>query len=115
LGETSADELALKSGDESDKLDIVRTSNLSESYDKEKQMAAEVANYERKVIDEYHKLDLYRAKDKPRAKITFNDLTLTENLNYIKHNLKDSNEAMELFQTTRKKFGNSPEIAASLV
>lgn len=90
LGETSADELALKSGEDSDKIDVLRPSTLAQSYDSEKQMAAEVALYERKIVDEYHNLDLYRAKGKSRGKISFKDLSLSENLNYIKHNLKDS-------------------------
>ncbi len=53
-------------------------------------MAADVAMYEKKIVDQYHKLDVYRAKGKERSKISFNDLTLVENLNYIKHNLKNS-------------------------
>jgi hypothetical protein len=56
-------------------------------------MAAEIERYEKQVIDNYHKLDVYRAKGKERSKISFNDLTLQENLNYIKFNLKNTEEA----------------------
>jgi len=45
LGETSADEIALKSGEDSagGSIDIIRTSRLSKSFDEEGQMAAEIA------------------------------------------------------------------------
>jgi hypothetical protein len=38
-------------------------------------------------------MDVYRAKGKSKNKISFADLTLHENLNYIKYTLKDSDEA----------------------
>jgi hypothetical protein len=100
LGETSADELAVKSGGEEARIDIYRTSNITKSYEDEKKMAAEIAQYEKTIVDQYHKLDLYRAKGKQRSKISFNDLTLPENLNYIKYNLKNSDEAFNLFEIT---------------
>lgn len=56
-------------------------------------MAADIELYEKKVVDEYHKLDLYRTKGKTWRKISFNDLTLQENLNYVKFNLKNADEA----------------------
>ena len=116
LGETSADELALKSGEDSDKrVDIVRASGLAQSYEDEQRLAAQVAQYEKEIIDKYHKLDLYRAKGKPRAKISFNDMTLVENLSYIKHNLQTSEQAFELFKITQVKYESNPEIAASIV
>lgn len=42
-------------------------------------------------------MDVYRAKDISRNKISFADLTIQENLNYIKYTLKNSEEAFELF------------------
>ena len=61
-------------------------------------------------------LDLYRAKGKTKSKISFNDMTLEENLNYIKYTLKDSDEAFKLFEITRDTFGSlTPEIPAALV
>jgi hypothetical protein len=78
-------------------------------------MAAEVAQYEQKIIDEYHKLDVYRAKGKERSKISFNDLTVQENLNYIKYNLKNSEEAFKMFEITQRKYQQNPEIPASIV
>jgi 3-oxoacyl-[acyl-carrier-protein] synthase III len=42
-------------------------------------------------------------------------LTLPENLNYIKYNLKNSDEAFELFKITSLKFESSPEIPASII
>ena len=118
MGETSADELALKSGEDSDKakgIDILRSSPLTQSYENEKQLAADVALYEKEIIDKFHKLDVYRAKNKSRSKISFTDLTLTENLNYIKYNLKNSDEAFELFKITQDKYSNNPELAASII
>jgi len=56
-------------------------------------MAAEIEKYEKQVIEQYHKLDVYRAKGKEKNKISFNDLSLQENLNYIKFNLKNTEEA----------------------
>lgn len=78
-------------------------------------MAADIELYEKKIVDQYHKLDLYRSKGKTKNKISFNDLTLQENLNYIKFNLQNSDEAFKLFEITKTKFENNPEIAASIV
>lgn len=39
------------------------------------------------VVKEHLNLDLYRRYGKTQGKISFNDLTLHENLNYIKHTL----------------------------
>ena len=36
-------------------------------------------------------------------------------MNYIKYNLKDSNDAFELFGIIQDKFKNSPDIAASII
>lgn len=90
LGETSADELALKSSGEESGIDILKPNKISESFDSEQRLAADVASYEKQIIDKYHNLDVYRAKGKHRSKISFNDLSLSENLNYIKHNLKNT-------------------------
>ena len=61
-------------------------------------------------------LDIYRAKGKTRSKISFNDLSVQENLNYIKYTLKDSQEAFDLFKVTRDTFGEyTAEIPAALV
>lgn len=78
-------------------------------------MAADIAKYEKHIVDQYHQLDLYRTKGKKRAKISFNDLTLQENLNYIKFNLKNSNDAFELYNITQAKYNVNPEIPASIV
>ena len=78
-------------------------------------MAAELAHYEQKIIDQYHKLDVYRAKGKERAKISFTDLTLQENLNYIKYSLKNSEEAFKMFEITQRKYEANPEIPASMI
>jgi hypothetical protein len=95
----------MKSSGEDSQVDIVKgRGSVAEKYDSDKQLAAEVATYEQHIIEKYHQMDLYRAKDKPRSKISFNDLTLTENLNYIKRHLKNSDEAFELFTITKDKF-----------
>lgn len=71
--------------------------------------------YEAAVVDKYNALDLYRSKQKSKSKISFNDLTLEENLNYIKYSLKTSDEAFKLFEITKEKFKSSPDIACSIV
>lgn len=43
---------------------------------------------------------MYRAKNKKT--ISFTDLTLQENLNYIKYTLKDSKEAFQMFDILSK-------------
>ena len=60
-------------------------------------------------------MDLYRSKGLSKSKISFNDLTLQENLNYIKYDLKNTHEAFSLFDITKDKFNSSPDIAASLI
>ena len=47
--------------------------------------------------------------------ISFKDLSLHENLNYIKFTLKDSKEAFHMFDITKDAFESSPEIPAALV
>ena len=59
-------------------------------------------------------MDLYRAKGKSKNKISFNDLTLHENLNYIKFNLKNSDEAFKMFEITKDKMENG-DIPASII
>ena len=60
-------------------------------------------------------MDLYRSKGLSHSKISFNDLTLQENLNYIKYDLKNTHEAFKLFDITKEKFNYTSEIAASLI
>lgn len=120
LGETSADELALREQTASDlsdtEIDIYRTDEISSSYQKAQKLSNAIKDYETELVHEHLKLDIYRAKGKSRSKISFNDLTLQENLNYIKYTLKDSNEAFDLFKVTKDTFtAKSPEIPAALV
>lgn len=96
-------------------MDVFRQSSLADKYQKEKEVSAHIENYEQKIVDEYKQLDLYRAKGKTKAKISFKDLTLQENLNYIKFNLKNTNEAFDMFDILKDKFASHPEIPASIV
>lgn len=67
------------------------------------------------IVQEHLNLDIYRAKGKSRSKISFNDLTLQESLNYIKYTLKDSKEALNMFLITKEHFGYSADIPAALI
>jgi len=68
------------------------------------------------ILQEHLNLDIYRAKGKSRAKISFNDLSMQENLNYIKYTLKDSKEAFNMFLITKERFaGYSADIPAALI
>ena len=100
LGETSADELALRSAsDLSDhEIDIYKSDEISASYQQAQKLSNAVKDYEGEIVNEYHQLDIYRAKGKAKNKISFNDLSVQENLNYIKFTLKDSDEAFKLFE-----------------
>ena len=118
LGETSADELVLKSSsDFSDtEIDIYKTDEIAANYQRAQKLSNAVKDYESELVQEHLSLDLYRAKGKTKNKISFNDMTLEENLNYIKYTLKDSDEAFKLFEITRDTFGSlTPEIPAALV
>lgn len=77
--------------------------------------AVEVQTYEAAVVDKFNALDLYRTKGKSRSKISFNDLSLEENLNYIKHTLKTSDDAFKLFEITKEKFKSTPDISCAIV
>ena len=92
MGETSADELALRSAsDMSDnEMDIYKTDDITSSYERAQKLSNSMKDYESELVKEHLQLDIYRAKGKSRNKISFNDLTLHENLNYIKYTLKDS-------------------------
>ena len=58
---------------------------------------------------------MYRAKGKDRSRISFNDLTMPENLNYIKYNLQNSEDAFKMFEITQTKYESSPEIPAAII
>lgn len=68
MAETSADELVIKqmsnSDNDSKSVDIYRDSRLASEFDHLKQVAAEVEHYEKRVVEEYKHLDVYRAKGK---------------------------------------------------
>lgn len=102
LGETSADELALKSAsDLSDtEIDIYKSDEISAGYQKAQRLSNAVKDYEVELVHEHLGLDIYRAKGKTRNNISFKDLSLHENLNYIKFTLKDSKEAFNMFSIT---------------
>lgn len=81
----------MKSESESEgAVDILKPNKVAQAYDTDQRLSADLMQYEKQVIEKYHGMDVYRAKGKARSKISFTDLTLTENLNYIKHNLKNS-------------------------
>jgi len=59
---------------------------------------------------------MYLAKGKSMSAISFNDLTIEENLTYVKFNLKDVQEAFDMFEITKNKFeGYGPELPAALI
>ena len=62
LGETSADELALRTvSDASDnEIDIYKTDEISQGYEKMSQLASAVDTYEKEVVEAHLALDLYR-------------------------------------------------------
>ena len=79
-------------------------------------MAGQVKDYESNVYTDHLSLDLYRAKGKSKSKISFKDLSLQENLNYIKYTLKDTNEAFDMFNITKYSFKeNQSLIPAALL
>ena len=107
LGETSADELALQpsSGGEGNQVDILRSHDqITSSYDEAAQLSEQVKDYESDIYSDHLSLDLYRTKAKSKTKISFKDLSLQENLNYIKYTLKDTNEAFDMFNITKYSF-----------
>jgi hypothetical protein len=101
---TSADDLMVKTGEttSSGALEIFRQSDLSRNYDEAKQAAKDVDDYEQKIVEKYNQKDLYRSKGLSYSKISFNDLTLQENLNYVKFNLKDTHDAFRIFDETKE-------------
>lgn len=68
------------------------------------QAATNIQQYETEIVNKYEQMDLYRAVGKNYKQISFNDLTLAQNLNYIKYNLKNSHEAFKLYDITKDKF-----------
>ena len=77
---------------------------MSQNIDRAKQAAENIEKYENQLVNDYMSKDLYLTKNKSRTKISFNDLTLDENLNYIKYSLKSSDDAFKLFDITKQKF-----------
>lgn len=60
-------------------------------------------DYETEVVQDHYSLDLYRTKGKTRSKISFNDLTLHEQLNYVRWNLKDTREGFQMFEIINRE------------
>jgi len=94
---------------------VFRFSAVAQKLDAAKQAALNVERYEAGIVEKYLATDLYRSKDKSRTQISFNDLSLSENLNYIKFNLKSSHEAFSIYDITKQKFPNFPEIPAAII
>ena len=49
--------------------------------------ARDIEEYETRIVEKYRDLDIYQKKKKNYKQISFNDLTLNENLNYVKYSL----------------------------
>lgn len=84
-------------------------------YDDARDRAAMIEGYEKQIVDKYNAMDLYRSKNKSQSKISFNDLSLEENLNFVKYNLKNTHEAFKLFLITQEKFKEQPALSASII
>lgn len=68
--------------------------------------------YEDSVYEAYRQLDLnYRYK---KGKSRFTDMSLEDNLAYIKHDIQNSNEGLSIYEETKEIFPG-PEIAAHLI
>lgn len=97
-------------------MQIFRKSPLSASLDEAAATSRAIAEYEKQLVESYEMMDLYRLKGKSRAQISFNDLSLEENLRYIKYDLGNTHEAFKLFKITRDgPLNEQPEIAAALL
>ena len=77
--------------------------------------ARDIEEYETRIVEKYRDLDIYQKKKKNYKQISFNDLTLNENLNYVKYSLQNTHEAFSLFDITKPNFPDVPFIAAALV
>ena len=119
LGETSADELAVQasSASEDHNIDVFRSDDqVSKNYEEASKLSSAIKDYEHEVLADHLNLDIYRAIGKDKNKISFKDLTLQQNLNYIKYTMKDTNEAYEFFKITQDNFGEyTADIPAALV
>ena len=84
-----------------DGMQIFRKSPLSASLDEASATSHAITEYEKAIVANHEATDLYRLKGKSKAQISFNDLSLEENLRYIKYDLENSHEAFKLFKITR--------------
>jgi hypothetical protein len=116
LGETSADEVMVQESPESaGGVDIYRDSDLSRVYTRASDLATAINDYETTVVEKYHAKDIFRVKGKSGKQISFIDLTLEENLSYVKYNLKDVQEAFSLFEITKAKFEDYPPYLSAAI
>ena len=119
LGETSADELAVPASSDSDAhhIDVFRSEDeVSRSYQEASNLSSAIKDYESDVLSDHLNLDIYRAVGKSKANISFKDLPLEQNLNYIKYSLKDTSEAFDMFKITNGHYGEyTAEIPAALI
>ena len=68
LGETSADELALRSASDlsDNEMDIYKTDDITSNYERAQKLSNSMKDYESELVKEHLQLDIYRAKGKSR-------------------------------------------------
>ncbi len=67
-----------------------------------KEIDSEMKQYEAAIVDEHHRLDVFRTKGKNRKQMSFKDLNLPETLNYIKNNLGNIEEAYQIYSIKKE-------------
>lgn len=77
------------------------TKSLQSFFDHQIDLTSKINQYELEVYNEFKKLDLYAKYNKGQVK--FGDLTLDENLNYIKFNITNSSDLFKMYREVINK------------
>jgi hypothetical protein len=72
------------------------TKSLQSFFNPQIELTSKINQYELEVYNEFKKLDLYSKYNKGQVK--FGDLTLDENLNYIKFNITNSSDLFKMYR-----------------
>lgn len=83
---------------------------MTKPFEEHVELTNKLNTYELEVYNEFKKLDLYDKYNK--GIIEFKDLSVEENLNYVKFNLKNTNELFKMYTEVREL---SPIITCALV
>ena len=73
----------------------------------------EILEYQKSLVEQYRDMDIHRRMEGGK-KAELNELTLTENLNYMKYNARHARQAFRIFKLGGE-ISEAPEFASAII